>query len=117
MSKAIAGKTKFRHNLGFYADYFYREYVRGFPGILLEAIVLWRGPFANIHGLRILDWTETREHFVKLVGAALEIIMKSDKARFARVQAEIRFVVNTPSAFTSVYGRVFRTCSLDLRSF
>ncbi len=60
---------------------------------------------------------QRKESFVSTTVAALDLIQATDRLRFARVQREIRFIIQTIVASPAQYRRLSRTCSVDLRHF
>ena len=107
-----------KHRLEYYCTLLIREYIQAAPGIGLSAAVRAFCPFRLISGIRVIDPTpETRSHFTEVVDAALATIARFDPIRFARVQREIRIIVNAAGVYGSTYGRALKFCSLDLRCF
>lgn len=97
---------------------FWREYLVGAPGLLLVSWVHRASKPQIVKGIQVGDPTpETRECFLQLVDRAITLIANSDPLRWRRVRREIQIIINTPSIYTSSYGRTRRVCMLDLRYF
>jgi hypothetical protein len=110
----VRAMRKFRY----YCGNFWREYFVGAPGLLLVSGVHRASKPQIVNGIQVGDPTpETRECFLELMDQALALIANSDPLRWKRVQREIQIIINTPSIYTSSYGRTARVCMLDLRYF
>lgn len=103
---------------GYHCASFWRKYLVGAPEMFLLSAVRLTSQPQPVNGIRVGDpRPETREVFLCLMDHAFTLIAKSDPLRWKRVQREIRMVINTPSIWTSCYGRTARACMLDLRHF
>ncbi|MGC8990796.1 MAG: hypothetical protein ACP5MD_11795 [Verrucomicrobiia bacterium] len=75
-------------------------------------------PTKFCHGIRLVcDWPETSDVFFTSVGAALDLIARSDPMRFERVRATIRTIGSVPVAPGTDYLWPLRLCSVNIRFF
>ena len=93
-------------------------FLRMFPSLVAEAMLLRFWPHEVKKGIRIVDpLAETRAGFVAAIDEALTLIEANDPMRFARLKREVRAIVAVPVLGGAEYCRFLRSCHIDLRAY